>query len=260
MRQSFVVTGTGRVRVTRFGSGAPIVLLPTNGHSWHEFHALVDHFPDNELIIWDTPGQGDSDPTPPGISIDGYTELLIEVMDQLGVEEAPIVGCSIGAFIAACAAVRYPDRVSGVGLVELQFRELGFWESEQMWSLVERMFSVPSQTMEQVEPRFVRPIDAAHLERWNIDRNKAGTRALLDVMWAIRSFDVAPIVGDITQPVRAIFGSEGPTVASTENAQEWLPKHAQIDVVKDAGHFIAFDQPGELASLIKELAGAAGTP
>jgi 3-oxoadipate enol-lactonase len=253
MHQQFVVTSTGRVRVTRVGSGDPVVLLPTNGHSWHEFAAIADRLPQRELVIWDTPGQGDSDPAPPGMTIDRYADVLVEVLDALGIERAVVTGCSVGAFIAASIATRHASRVSAVGLVELQFRELGFWATDEMWSLVERMFSVPTQSIEQVQPRFVRPIDDAHLERWNIDRNKAGTRSLLEVMWAIRAFDLPPVLADISQPVTAVFGDSGPTVASKGNAERWLPGQAEVVVIEGAGHFIAHDQPQAFARVVERL-------
>jgi 3-oxoadipate enol-lactonase len=253
MHQQFVVTSVGRVRVTRVGSGDPVVLLPTNGHSWHEFAAIADRLPHRELIIWDTPGQGDSDPAPPGMTIDRYADVLVEVLDALDLKRAVVAGCSVGAFIAASLATRYPSRVSAVGLVELQFRELGFWATDEMWSLVERMFSVPTQSIEQVQPRFVRPIDDRHLERWNIDRNKAGTRSLLEVMWAIRAFDLPPVLAEISQPVIAVFGDSGPTVASQDNAERWLPGQADVVVIEGAGHFIAHDQPQAFAEVLEQL-------
>ena len=116
MHQQFVGTSIGRVRVTRVGSGDPLVLLPTNGHSWHEFAAIVDQLQQRELVIWDTPGQGDSDPAPPGMTIDRYADVLVEVLDALAITRAVVTGCSVGAFIAASLATRYASRVSAVGL------------------------------------------------------------------------------------------------------------------------------------------------
>lgn len=47
-----------------------------------------------------------------------HTDDLVAVLDQLGQERAMLVGHSMGGFVAALAAVRHPDRVSGVLLVD----------------------------------------------------------------------------------------------------------------------------------------------
>lgn len=255
--QRFVKTSTGRVLVTRAGSGTPLVLLHTNGHSWHEFAPVLDDLTArHDVILWDMPGQGDSDPVPAGFSIDDYATALIEVLEALDVPPAAVAGCSVGAFIAAAVAVRAPGRVTAVGLIELQFRELGFWASDQMWSLVERSFAIPTQSREQVQPRFASELDDEALVRWNIDRNKAGSRGLLSVMWAIREFDIQALVPRITQPVLALFGRAGPTAASEANARAWLPDHAEVVVVDGAGHFITADQPAAFVDAVLRIAEA----
>lgn len=255
INQEFVRTSKARVRITRVGSGAPLVLLHTNGHSWHEFAPVLDDLAtEHELIIWDMVGQGDSDPVPADFSIDDHTDVLVEVLDALDVGPATIVGCSVGAFIAAALAVRAPERVRAVGLVELQFRELGFWASDQMWSLVEQSFAIPTQAREQVQPRFESQLSDEALVRWNIDRNKAGTRSLLGVMWAIREYDIQAVVPRITQPVLALFGTAGPTAPSEANARDWLPEHAEVVVIDGAGHFLTADQPARFVEEILRLA------
>lgn len=254
MRQEFVPTTHGKVSVCREGSGRPLVLLHTNGHSWREFEDVVGEFSGtHEVIAWDMPGQGDSDPIGPGVGIDDYADRLAEVLDALDIGQAVVAGCSVGAFVAASLAARQPERVSAAGLIELQFQELGFWTQEPLWNLVEKLFAIPTQTMDQVQPRFESKIDDEHLMRWNIDRNKAGTHSMLGVMWATRAYDIAATVRQITQPVLALFGSTSPTVGSKENAAAWLHEGAEVSVVDDCGHFLTVDQPERFVSEINAL-------
>jgi pimeloyl-ACP methyl ester carboxylesterase len=203
------------------------------------------------------PGQGDSDPTEPGYGIDDYADQLVEVMDSLGIDRAAVAGSSVGAFIAVSLAARHPDRVTATGLIELQFRERAFWEGEEMWDLVQRMFSIPTQTREAVAPRFEAEIDDAFVLNWNIDRNKAGTAELLRAMWAIRTYDLKQVVAKLSPPVVAIFGDSGPTVGSLENAKAWLPEQARTVVVEGSGHFLAHDRPDALESELRALLQAA---
>ena len=112
--EQFVGTSAGAVFVHRQGSGEPLILLHSNGHSWREFEGslapLAARF---EVIAWDMPGQGRSDPIHPRTSVERQADLLVEVMDDLEIERAYVAGSSIGAFIAAALAARAPERVIG---------------------------------------------------------------------------------------------------------------------------------------------------
>ena len=56
------------------------------------------------------------DPDEP-MTIDVLSEDLARLLDVLGIERAPIVGWSMGGFIAQCLAVREPARVESLVLI-----------------------------------------------------------------------------------------------------------------------------------------------
>jgi pimeloyl-ACP methyl ester carboxylesterase len=251
----FVETSTGVVHVHRRGAGDPLVLMHANGHSWHEFGESIPVLAEShDVLAWDMPGQGWSDPVHPRTSVNGYADILLEVLDALAIERATFVGSSIGAFIAISLGARDPARVSGLGLVEFQFREKAWWADN--WSMIESGFAVPTQRLEEVAPRFVRDVDAAFLTRWNVERNLASSRGLIGVMWAIREFDVHAGVRAMSIPALVVFGGEGPTITCRPQLEPLLPAGSRVEVVPDAGHFVAIDQPQLFAEVIGRIPAA----
>ena len=68
------------------------------------------------VIAVDMPGHGRSDGDPLD-SIEGMTDWVIAVLDELGIAEAAVAGHSMGSLIALDGAARHPDRVRAIALV-----------------------------------------------------------------------------------------------------------------------------------------------
>jgi pimeloyl-ACP methyl ester carboxylesterase len=100
--------------------GAPAVIM-IHGfggslHSWEPWALAlaVDH----RVIRFDLPGSGLSAPDPSGNYSDARSmEVLIALMDRLGVARASITGHSIGGRIAWTFAATHPERVGKLVLV-----------------------------------------------------------------------------------------------------------------------------------------------
>jgi pimeloyl-ACP methyl ester carboxylesterase len=238
----FVETSSGAVHVRRGGEGSPLLLLHSNGLSWHEFEPSVNSLARRfDVVAWDMPGQGDSDPVSWDTPIDTCADTAAELIDELRLERPVVAGCSVGAFIAASLASRRPRQLAGAMLVEFQFGGAEWFA--QHWETVEAHFAVPSMTPEQVQARLVQPAAAGVAHRWNIDRNKAGSRSMLGVMWAIRRFDIRAALAQVTTPIRVVFGDAGPTVANLAAVRNALGARGTVEVVPGAGHFVTIDRP-----------------
>ena len=248
----FVDTAAGAVHIRRAGEGPPVVLLHSNGHSWHEFADVIAPLAERFTVYtWDMPGQGDSDPVHPRTSIQGYADVLAEVLDELGLEPVAVVGCSVGAFIGAELARRHPQRVSAVVLVEFAYRDPEWWRTS--WTNVCRLFSVPIQSRSEIAARLEREVDDALVERWNRDRSFAGVRHMVGVMWAIRTFDMTSALRSLQMPSLIVFGGTGPTLECRPAVEAVLPEGARIEVLAGAGHFVTVDQPTTFAALVADF-------
>lgn len=104
------------------GEGKPLVLISGLGYTlwlWHRMvPILAEHF---QVITFDNRGIGQSD-QPPG----PYTAQMLAadtagLLDALGVENAIILGHSMGGFIAQAMALDYPEKVAKLILSSTSF-------------------------------------------------------------------------------------------------------------------------------------------
>jgi sigma-B regulation protein RsbQ len=107
------------VRVS--GTGRPIVFAHGFGCSQDMWRLVIPHFADDHrIVVFDHVGAGDSDLSAyrPGKydSLDGYAADLVEILDELDLHDAVVVGHSVGGIIGLLAANRSP-RVSALVLV-----------------------------------------------------------------------------------------------------------------------------------------------
>ncbi|WP_231984412.1 MULTISPECIES: alpha/beta fold hydrolase [unclassified Mycobacterium] len=102
-----------RTRVAEAGDPAMphVVLLHGTGGHWETFAPnlgeLSVHF---HCIALDMVGNGFTEKPDFDYEIPVYVEHVLAVMDALGIERAHLVAMSLGAWVAAAIAVRYPER------------------------------------------------------------------------------------------------------------------------------------------------------
>jgi pimeloyl-ACP methyl ester carboxylesterase len=111
-----VRTRLGYARVA--GDGPPVVLVHGLAVSSRYFVPLGRRLrPRFRVIAPDLPGYGSS-PTPPSpLDVPQLADALLDWLDLLEVERAPLVGNSLGCQIAVDLAARRPERVERLVLV-----------------------------------------------------------------------------------------------------------------------------------------------
>ena len=97
------------------GEGAPLVMimgLRRNIEWWYrQIPVLGRHY---QLLVFDNRGAGRSDKPEMEYSIRMFAEDTAALMDQLGVGRAPVLGYSMGGYIAQELAINYPEKVQGL--------------------------------------------------------------------------------------------------------------------------------------------------
>jgi pimeloyl-ACP methyl ester carboxylesterase len=101
------------------GSGNPVIMFSSGAHDRHDFDQLRELLPDGfRSIAPDWPGHGES---PAGIgpaSAMGFADVAEELVSRLAPEGAIVLGNSVGGFAAARLAIRRPELVRGLVLVD----------------------------------------------------------------------------------------------------------------------------------------------
>jgi pimeloyl-ACP methyl ester carboxylesterase len=117
MKEDTILTPDGRsTRMLQQGSGRDVVWLHDSmGNRWTPGHeALSRHA---QVIAPSLPGFDDSTTLD---GIDGPEDVvfwLLDFIDTLSPSRPVLLGCGLGGWMAAELAVRYPERVSGLVLV-----------------------------------------------------------------------------------------------------------------------------------------------
>ena len=94
------------------GEGYPVVMisgLGSQGQSWDTQVPIYSK--DYKVIVFDNRGAGKSDKPKSPYSTEGMADDTAALMDALSIEQAHIVGKSMGGMIAQWLAIKHPERV-----------------------------------------------------------------------------------------------------------------------------------------------------
>lgn len=110
----------GLLHGAQWGADDAPPLLAVHGVTSH--HLAWAHvaaaLPEWRVVAPDLRGRGGSADLPGPWGMARHADDVVAVLDHLGLDRVPIVGHSMGAFVAAAAAHRHPDRISRVILVD----------------------------------------------------------------------------------------------------------------------------------------------
>ena len=110
-QRGYLPVPEGRLYYESYGEGEPLVFV--HGHSldrrmWRE---QVAHFADRyRVIIYDARGYGRSSAQREGFLFT-HADDLVALLDGLGIEQAHVVGLSMGGFITGDLVAMYPERL-----------------------------------------------------------------------------------------------------------------------------------------------------
>lgn len=210
-------TSLGTVSYTDDGSGPPIVLLHAALHDRTDFASVTETFAKGRRVLaLDWPGHGASPlPVTPLRAVE-FGDLLIEFADRLDLNNAVIVGNSVGGYAACRLALERPERVAGVVLVNTG----GFTPHSVFTRLFCAVMGRPA-VVKAVFPAFVRaymraknPADKAIVNRVVARAKTDGGARTAAALW--KSFtdpghDLRTRTAQINAPVLITWGAKDVT-------------------------------------------------
>jgi pimeloyl-ACP methyl ester carboxylesterase len=249
------------------GAGEPVVLLhgfPTSGHLWNDVVPLVPA--GHRVVVVDLLGYGRSDrPLGRSVSIRAHADRMIELLDNLGINYACVVGHDIGGGVAQSMAVRYPHRVSRLLLVDsVAFAEWPTRDVKLARAMLPLTRHLPATWLLSIlrtallrgyqdHERGARSIELYVRPFAGVE----GRDAFMEHLLALDSAETAalsPHLKDIVAPTAIVWGRHDPFLPFSLGTRlgQAIPG-ATLDVVANASHFTPEDAPRKVGDALGAL-------
>jgi 3-oxoadipate enol-lactonase len=241
---------------------APVVVLSnslgTSMEMWQpQLTALSACF---RVVRYDARGHGRS-PVPPGpYSIDDLTDDVVELLDRLDVQQAHLVGLSMGGATVLHVAARYPERVLSLAVL-CSGVAFGTREGWQNRAATVRSLGVGAVAAAVVENWFtpVRRDADPDLVRWAIDMLAATPRAgYAACCELLATLDIRADLEAVRAATLLIAGAEdqATSLAAMNVIAAGVPQ-SRLVIVPGAAHIANVEQPqlvtGELLRHLTEI-------
>jgi len=115
IQRSFSNTQFGRVHHWSIGQGSTLLMLHQSGQTSTEFLAIAPLLADSfRVVAIDLPNHGQSDTSDHELTVDEYADAVVDVLDNMGITQAHMLGQHGGASVVINLGIRYADRVGKV--------------------------------------------------------------------------------------------------------------------------------------------------
>ena len=259
MQTTMVSIGDTSLAVQICGSGPPLVLLhafPLDHTMWHRVLSLADQA---RLIIPDQRGFGRStfsDPEKPAIaSIAQLADDVAKLLDALDIEEpATIAGISMGGYVAQHTAIRHPEKVSQLILIDTKFSADTPEARANRADLAATVGRVGQHVLaDAMVPNLLAATDAARSQperaaNEEFLRKLIGKQSIATIQAALGALanrpDMTEDMQHLKKPVLLICGSEDTITppAVMESMETMLPQ-GRLLIVSEAGHLVPLEAP-----------------
>jgi 2-hydroxy-6-oxo-octa-2,4-dienoate hydrolase len=243
---SSIVTDRGLVHYETCGRGQPVILL----HGWLEswvpwmgtMEALGRSYKAYALDFW---GFGESGKQAGSFTVQDYIEMVDQLMERLGIEQAPIIGHSMGGTVSLGLALDHPERVRKVAVVGSPIVGDGlalFLRLAARRSLAGLFYQVFPLGV-----RFLSPFYARDWKTWYKMFERDLSRTTLESFHysiaSLRKTDLRPRLGEIRVPAMGVYGRVDRIVDPRQG--EMLAQSTPTAVVRyfeRSGHFPMLDE------------------
>ncbi len=235
LKRSIRVDG-GPVHYEVAGEGEPLVLvhgLSESTRVWYRnLPALAERY---RVYLVDLPGFGAMRKFRRLFDLKQSGAWLARWMQAVGLEEASLVGHSMGGYVCMATAAMYPERVRRLVLVD----SIGI-----PFNLPVRRLVYPAlKSIARTKPSFWPCIGYDYL--------RAGPVMVLNASLQIVKLDTADVLAAVRAPTLVVWGENDDLVPLTLGRQlhERLPG-ARIVVIPGTNHFCMFERPHEFNQVL----------
>jgi pimeloyl-ACP methyl ester carboxylesterase len=248
------ISVAGKATIIRQGGeGTPFVYLHSTldeSFMWFPFfEAFAKHF---RVLVPTHPGFGKSEGFDQIDTIEDMAFHYLELLDALGLEKVILGGVSLGGWIAAEFAVRWPERVERLWLADAP----GLWVDDQPLGDLFRVMNDRDQLRRLVfhdpDGYIAKLVIADNPPEDRMLKAYQSLTVLARLAWE-RPYDpkLAGRLHRITCPGLLLWGDNDRLVplAYGEAYRRYIP-HAEMKVIPNCGHLPMFEKEGEFVETI----------
>jgi len=243
----------------------PLVLLHGTSASLHTWDGWVRQLGEQHRIIrFDLPAFGLTGPSPVSdYTIESYTDFVIAVLDEMQIDTFTLAGNSLGGYISWATAVRFPQRVNSLVLVDAS----GYQIESKSAPIAFRIAQTPfiSSLLKSFMPRAIvdssvrnvfgdptRVTDKLVDRYFELNTRQGNRQALVERFKQTQPGEMAKRVSEITVPTLIIWGGKDRLIPAMPSAQRFnreIPQ-SELLIFEQLGHVPHEEGPVETAAAV----------
>ena len=257
----FITLDDTKIFATAFGAKTSPHFLALGGwigswEDWIEPLSLLSE--DWRVMAYDHRGCGVTISPVETITFDRLVDDVFVVMDAYGVERCVLAAMSMGAAVALGAALRHPERISALVLVDsLDLRERSADAPNMFLMGLTHQYA---RTLDGFINACIPDSDSDHIKEWGRHiLGRASQESAIALYQMSTTLTIRDELSHITQPTLLIHG-DADSIAPLESAH-WLAEtlpDATLKIINSAGHVPILTHADDVAREIRQFASDKG--
>ncbi|WP_353194467.1 alpha/beta fold hydrolase [Pusillimonas noertemannii] len=242
---------TGKLSYRRSGeTGRPVLMLMhgIGGHSgsWFKQYACFSKYFD--VLAWDAPGSGQSDPlrlSSPAAT--HYSEAGLELLERLKIKVVYLLGHSLGGLIASACAAAPGSPVKGLILADTSIGHARLSAQDRQSKLMARLLEGPDPDARQLDEKIQRLLgpDAS------IEIKQAARSILTQIYYPgyyqaarmLSAADIHEFLPQVSVPSLVICGAQDKITPPETNIDVAIALRTAYQEIPGAGHLVYLERP-----------------
>lgn len=248
------------------GAGEPVILIPgfASG-AWTWFRQIAELSKDFQVITFDPRGIGKSkaaDEDLQNLSMNAFVEDVAQVLDELKIEKANVLGASFGGFVAQEFAFAFPERLNklilacttagGANHVKPDIEILRSFAPDPSLPLGEKI-------RQFIRPAFTDDFNAHHADEIEKvcqmrEQNIVSDAAYTAQLQAAFTLDTESKLGAIENETLVITGDKDNVVPvkNSINLADKIP-NAKLEIIENGSHLFFIENADEFNRKIERF-------
>ena len=250
------------------GDGPPLVFIHGLGGIWQNWLLNLPVFMrTHRCIAVDLPGFGLSE-EPDECSIPGFARVVDKLCTELGIEDPVVIGNSMGGFVGAELAVRFPTRVSKLVLVAAAGLSTEYLQREPLLAGARAFMVLTARTGLRGDGMVRRPrlrrlaLQAVvrYPEKLSVALatelvQGANAPGFVDSFEALLTYSFRDKLERIEAPTLIVWGRNDMLVpaADAEGYEHLIGDNAHSVIFEDTGHLPMLERPSRFNDLLRSF-------